>query len=210
MAVIALAARNARVQLSGITLALLTLVVAAARAYPPAVGITGSAPNCLTCHANNGPWTDEAKVIIDVVDKERGNSLKQADGSFLIEAKRNETKTVMTVIGWPKKDAAPAPYRNAWLFVDPTTLKKSSLSKFAPGWEVNLPMSCRRVGDAAKGFEKANVTALPLAVRPTDAARDAELDLQVMLTKGESVKGNAKEGMLGNYFVRTVRLRVTD
>jgi len=182
----------------------------AALAYPPAVGITGPARNCLTCHANNGPWTDEAKAVIDVIDKDSGKSLKQADGTFLVEAKRNEAKTVVTVLGWPKDDPAPAPYRNAWLYVDPTQIDRSTLSKFAPGWEVNLPMACRLVGDAAKGFEQANVTALPMTVRPTDAAREADLELQVMLTKGESVKGNAKGGMLGNYFLRTVRLRVVD
>jgi len=66
------------------------------------------------------------------------------------------------------------------------------------------------VGDTAKGFETANVTALPMTVRPTDAAREAEVELQVLLTKGESVKGNAKEGMLGNYFLRKIRLRVVD
>jgi hypothetical protein len=188
----------------------LLLAAGVGLAYPPAVGITGPARNCLTCHANNGPWTDEAKAVIDVIDKDSGKSLRQPNGTFLIEAKRNETRTVVTVIGWSKDDPAPAPYRNAWLYVDPTTLKTASLSKFAPGWEVNLPMACRLVGDTMKGFEKANVTALPMTVRPTDAAREADLELQVMLTKGEAVKGNAKEGMLGNYFLRTVRLRVVD
>ena len=43
-----------------------------------------------------------------------------------------------------------------------------------------------------------------------DDAQDAELKLQVMLTKGESVKGKAKEGMMGNYFERLVRLKVLE
>ncbi len=70
-----------------------------ALAYPPAVGILGKAKNCLVCHINNGPWKDNEKTISDVLDKETQKSLKQADGSFLIEAKRGETKTMLTVIG---------------------------------------------------------------------------------------------------------------
>jgi len=46
--------------------------------------------------------------------------------------------------------------------------------------------------------------------RPTDAAQEAELALQVMLTKGESVKAKPKEGMIGSYFERKVKLKVTD
>jgi len=34
------------------------------------------------------------------------------------------------------------------------------------------------------------------------------MQLQVMLTKGASVKGNAQEGMSGNYFERKVKLIV--
>ncbi len=49
---------------------------------------------------------------------------------------------------------------------------------------------------------------LPMSVRPGDDAQDAELTLQVMLTKGESVKGKAKKGMKGNYYERVVRLKV--
>ena len=33
-------------------------------------------------------------------------------------------------------------------------------------------------------------------------------ELQVMLTKGESVKGNAQKGMLGSYFEKKVILKV--
>ena len=49
-----------------------------------------------------------------------------------------------------------------------------------------------------------------MTVRPTDAARDGELQLQVMLTKGESVKGNAMQGLSGNYFERKVKLKVVE
>ena len=44
----------------------------------------------------------------------------------------------------------------------------------------------------------------------TDNAADATVMLQVMLTKGETVKGNAKQGMTANYFERTLRLKVVD
>ncbi len=205
-----------------ITLSMLTAMVLAgvgfilmessqeASAYPPGVGILGKAKNCLDCHLNNGPWKDDANTIIDILDRETKKSFKQPDGSFLIEVRRGEIKTVLTVIGRKKEDTAEAPYRNAWLYVDPKTIESTSLSKFAPGWEVNLPMSCRIVGDPLEGYEGAKITALPMSIRPSDAAQDAELTLQVMLTKGESVKGQPKEGMIGSYFERKVKLRVVD
>jgi len=34
--------------------------------------------------------------------------------------------------------------------------------------------------------------------------------MQRMLTRGESVKGDAKKGMLGNYFERKVRLKIIE
>ncbi|MEE9501147.1 MAG: hypothetical protein V3V48_03665 [Candidatus Aminicenantaceae bacterium] len=178
--------------------------------YPPAVGIIGKAKNCLVCHVNNGQWQDEENTIIDILDKKTKKSLIQADGSFLIEAQRGVTTTVLTVIGRKKGDQAESPYRNAWLYVDPQRIKSNSLSKFAPGWSVNLPMACRIIGDKMEGFDGANITALPMSIRPGDDAYDAELELQVMLTKGESVKGKAKEGMKGNYFERIVKLRVSE
>lgn len=178
--------------------------------YPPAVGILGKSKSCMSCHVNNGPWSDEQKTIIDILDKETGKSFFQPDGTFLIEVKRGMQKTLITVIGRQKDDALPAPYRNAWLYIDPTMIESSSLSKFAPGWDVNLPMSCRLVGDTAPGYENANITSLPVTIQPRDYAKDAELQLQVMLTKGESVKGNPKKGMKGNYFERKVRLVVVE
>ncbi|OGW80051.1 MAG: hypothetical protein A3G33_04100 [Omnitrophica bacterium RIFCSPLOWO2_12_FULL_44_17] len=178
--------------------------------YPPAVGILGKAASCMSCHANNGPWTDERQTIIDVLDKDTMKSLGQADGTFLVTVKRGEPKTLLTVIGRTKGDTAEAPYRNAWLYLDASTIGGSSLSKFAPGWDVNLPMSCRIVGDKLEQYEGAALTVLPMTIRPTDVARDAELTLQVMLTQGESVKGKPKEGMLGSYFERKVKMKVTD
>jgi hypothetical protein len=117
---------------------------------------------------------------------------------------------VLTVIGRKKGDKEEAPYRNAWLYVDAKRIKNNSLLKFAPGWSVNLPMACRIVGDKLGGFKGAKITVLPMSVRPGDDAQDADLQLQVMLTKGESVKGKAKEGMKGNYFERVVRLKVLE
>ena len=198
---------------TGLVTALLlgfTAALPTALAYPPAVGILSNNNNCLACHANNGPWKDDPLTIIDVLDKETGKSLKQADGSFLISAKRGAAKTVLTVVGRGKGDTVEAPYRNAWLYIDPNTIGSATLSKFAPGWDVNLPMACRIVGDKLELYEGATVTVLPMTVRPTDAARDAELTLQVMLTKGESVKGKPKEGMIGSYFESRVKLKVTD
>ena len=192
-----------------LALGLVALAITVA-AYPPAVGILSNSKNCLTCHTDKGPWKDDGSVIIDVLDKETKVSLKQADGSFLIEAHRGQTKTVLTVIGCLKSSGVEMPYRNAWHYVDQSMIKTSSLTKFAPGWEVNLPLSCRLPGDSVPAFPDAHVSALSMTVRPTDAARDAVVALQVMLTKGESVKGKPAEGMIGNYFERTVQLRVLE
>jgi len=178
--------------------------------YPPAVGILGKAKSCMSCHVNNGPWTDEKNVIIDVIDQETMKSLRQPDGSFLLEVKRGQQRTVLTVIGQTQDDGTPAPYRNAWTYIDSARIRTSSVSKFAAGWAVNLQMSCRLVGDKVSGFEGAKITALPMTIQPLDDAKEAELQLQVMLTKGESIKGNPKKGMLGNYFERKVILKVVE
>lgn len=192
--------------------ALILLAVAeggSVHAYPPAVGILAKNRNCLACHVDNGPWKDEEKTIVDILDKETGTSLRQEDGTFVITVPRGENKTVLTVLGRVKDDKAPAPYRNSWLYVDPGRIADHrSLSKFAPGWRVNLPMACRIVGDRSEKYPGAQLTVLPMTVRPTDDAQDAEIELQVMLTKGESVKGKPKKGLLANYLVRKVRLEV--
>ncbi len=184
--------------------------ITAASAYPPAVGILGASKSCNSCHVNNGPWTDESKTIVDIIDKGTGRSLRQKDGSFLIEAKRFESKTVITIIGRAKEDTLSGPYRNAWLYIDPAQIGTTSLSKFPPGWSVDLPMACRLVGDKSHVYEGARVTVLPMTVQPLDGAEAATLDIHVMLTSGESVKGDATKGMLSNYLVRTVRLTVID
>ena len=181
-----------------------------AYAYPPGVGILSTAKNCLARHANNGPWTGEGKTIIDIIGKDSKKSFRQPDGSFLLQVKRHEPLTVRTVIGYKKNDANVAPYRNGWIYVDPTTIESSSLSKFAPGWDVNLQASCRLVGDNLEGYEDFDLSVLPMTIRPSDSARDADIILQGMLTRGESVKGKAKEGMVGKYFERTVKLKVLD
>lgn len=180
-----------------------------AAAYPPGVGILAKNRSCDACHISNGPWADEARTIIDIVDAQTHKSLRTPDGVFRLDVPRGETRTVLTVIGRQKGDPQP-PRRNAWLYVDPTQIDTSSLSKFAAGWDVNLPMSCRIVGDKLEGYEDAQLTVLPMTVRPTDAARDAELELQVMLTAGEAVKGSATQGLISNLTVRKVSLKVLE
>ncbi|MBI2966343.1 MAG: hypothetical protein HYY40_00830 [Bacteroidetes bacterium] len=181
-----------------------------AYAYPPGVGITSTAVNCLVCHVDNGPWKDDGNTIVDIVDKTTGKSLKQPDGSFVIEVKRNTAKTVLTVLGRAKGDNTESPYRNAWTYIDTSRIRTGSLSKFASGWECNLPLSCRVVGDKLEIYEGAKITSLPMTLRPTDSARNCEIQLQLMLTKGESVKGKAELGMLGNYYMKKVVLRVIE
>lgn len=189
--------------------ATLLLAAGVAHAYPPGVGILANNRDCMACHVANGPWTDEPGTIIDLLDAGTKKSLRGPDGAFHLDVVRGTSKTVLTVIG--RKKAEPKlPVRNAWLFVDPTRIETSALSKFASGWEVNLPMACRLTGDKVEGVDGAAMTMLPMTVRPGDGARDAELELQVMLTAGESVKGKPKEGMIGNYLVRKVLLRVLE
>ena len=175
-------------------------------AYPPAVGILGNSPNCLACHVSNGPWSEDEFLIMDIRDKETKASLKQSDGSFKIEVARGEKRTLLTVIGRAAEDSIEAPYRNAWLYVDSKTIGAGTLSTFPAGWEVNLPMACRIVGDVVETHPGAKVTVLPMTIRATETAQNGILTLQAMLTKGEAVKGKAKEGMIGNYFERKVFL----
>lgn len=179
-----------------------------AYAYPPAVGILSGSKNCMSCHVSKGPWNEDSKLIVDILDADTKKSLKHSDGTFVIETERWQQKKLLTVIGWIKDKSVSAPYRNAWLYIDPTTIGTPSLSKFAPNWDVNLPLSCRVVGDKLPGYEDADITSLPMIVQPMSNAKDTELQLQIMLTKGESVKGNAHEGMLGNYFERKVILKI--
>lgn len=193
------------------TVAILWLAFAAVvGAYPPAVGILSKSKNCLSCHVNNGKWQDGPQLLIDIVDKVTGKSLVQPDGSFLLSVKRGQTTTVNTIIGYQTSDTALHPTRNAWLYIDTSRIASSSLSKFPFGWEVNLPMACRLPGDKYDPRPDAQLTVLPMTVRASDHAVTSVVMLQVMLTKGESVKGSPKEGMLGNYFERTVRLEVID
>lgn len=191
---------------------LLTLVsfTHAGIAYPPAVGILSEAKSCLDCHVNNGPWGDPARTIVDIIDSKSKESFKQSDGTFLIQAKRGEKKTVLTIIGRIQGDTEEVPYRNAWLYLDPETIGKDALSKFTPGWDVNLPMACRIVGDRIKGYDGAKITVLPMSIMPTDTAKNSKVVLQVMLTKGESVKGEPTEGMVGNYFECVVTMIVEE
>jgi hypothetical protein len=180
-----------------------------AAAYPPGVGILAKNRSCASCHVSNGPWGDDARTIIDVLDAKTRRSLRGADGVITIAVPRGETRTVLTMIGRAAGEQSP-PRRNAWLFVDPSQIETSTLSKFAPGWDVNLPMSCRVVGDSLEGYDGAPLTVLPMTLRPSDAARDAELELQVMLTAGEAVKGKGREGLISNLFVRRVLLKVLE
>ncbi len=179
-------------------------------AYPPAVGILGNAESCLTCHQNNGPWVEDEDLIIDIIDASTGESFMTADGSFELVVDRNTQETVRTIIGYQSEEGGAAPYRNAWLYVAEETIGDSSLSKFLPGWDVNLPMACRIVGDQSDLHPEADLTSLPMTIAPGPTAQDGTVTLHVMLTRGESVKGNPKQGMIGNYFERTVNLEVTE
>ena len=200
---------SVRVFLALVAVAVIVGAAVAVLAYPPAVGILGKSPNCLSCHVNNGGWTEGPDLIIDVIDQQSKKSLKQPDGSFLLEAARGQTVTLGTIIGYRKKEGLESPYRNAWLYIDSNKVDSASLTKFPAGWEVNLPMACRLVGDKSELYPEADVTVLPMTLLPGKAAVEGRVLLQVMLTRGDAVKGKAKEGMIGSYFQRTLQLKVT-
>lgn len=194
-----------------ITLILVTLFCSSCvYSYPGMVGLTGKAKNCLTCHVNNGEW-DNGKTIIDIIDKESLKSFKQSDGSFEIEVSRHQPKTILFILGRQKNEPIPAPSRNAWLFIDPQLISDTTvLSKFAAGWDVNLQLGCRIPGDAVRGFEEAFITASPMTIKPLTDAKDVEIQLQAMMTRGESAKGKPKEGLISNYFESKILLKVID
>jgi hypothetical protein len=186
-------------------LAAIILSAGDALSYPPAVGISGNSENCLSCHVDNGPWKDDEMTIVDILDKATGKSLRQRDGSFLIEVQKGETRNLVTVLGRKAGDTAEPPQRNAWVYVDKSS---SVLSRFPSGWETNIQYSCRVIGDMLEGFEGARITAAPMTIKANNNATDAELDFQAMITKGMSVKGNAKEGLVGNFLTRKIHLKV--
>lgn len=69
----------------------------------------------------------------------------------------------------------------------------------------------KREGEQVRVFLiGAATTLLPMTVRPGDAATDAELELQIMLTSGKSAKGAPDTWLRSNYLLRTLVLRVTD
>jgi hypothetical protein len=97
-----------QIALMAIGIALGALGVAqSASAYPPGVGILAKHRSCSACHISNGPWSDEARTIIDVVDPQTHKSLRTPDGVFRVEVPRGETRTVLTVIGRQKGDPQP-------------------------------------------------------------------------------------------------------
>ncbi len=202
--------KSKTILMPSIAVAIVMVASVTVTAYPPAVGILGKSQNCLKCHVDNGKWVDGPDLIIDIVEKATKKSLRQPDGSFLLTAKRNQGITVLTIIGFRTDNEELIPYRNAWLYTDPERIKGSTLSKLPPGWEANLPMACRIVGDKLETYPDAHITVLPMTLRPTDSASDGTVTLQVMLTAGETVKGNARKGMVGSYFERTVHLKVVE
>jgi hypothetical protein len=173
--------------------------------YPPAVGISGSSKNCLTCHIDNGPWKDDEMAVVDILDKGTGKSLRQPDGFFLVEARKGEPKTIVTVLGRKANDTADPPTRNAWIYIDQAS---PSITKFPQGWQANLQYSCRVVGDTMSGFEGMQVTIAPMTILAGDSAQDAEVNLQAMVTTGTAVKAKAKEGLVGNFLERKLKLKV--
>ena len=56
---------------------------------------------------------DESTSIVDVLDAATRRSLRQRDGSFLIEVERGQVATVLSVIGRRNGGTAP-PLHNAW------------------------------------------------------------------------------------------------
>lgn len=146
-------------------------------------------------------------AIVDMIDKATGKSLRQNDGSFLVEVRRNEPKAILTVLGRRAGDETESPTRNGWLYVD---LNSPTLTKFPPGWQTNVQYGCRVVGDTMTGFEDARVTVSTMTIAADDKARNGELTLQAMVTRGSGVKGKPREGLTANYFERKLKLKIVE
>lgn len=189
---------------------LLSCTAMLARAYPPAVGVTSNSRSCKSCHVDTGPWGDDANLIVDILDAQTKASTRQQDSTFLIVIPRGQTHRYLTIIGRSAADTLARPERNGWAYIDPTQIGQPSLSKFAPGWEIDLPMSCRRVGDTLSVQRDNHVTIVPMTIRPLADAKSSEVELQLMLTSGDSVKYKPNEGLIANYHERRIRLEVTD
>lgn len=58
----------------------------------PSAAVVNRSKSCLSCHVNNGPWKDDEKTLIDIIDKDTGKSFKQPDGTFLIQARQGKPK----------------------------------------------------------------------------------------------------------------------
>ena len=80
------------------SLLVIALVAIPALAYPPGVGIMTNKRNCAACHPANGPWGDDAKTIVDLIDPATKKSFKAPTGEFVIEVPRNQTRAVLTVL----------------------------------------------------------------------------------------------------------------
>lgn len=192
-----------RILIAAIVTALTWALARSLLSYPTAP-IVGRNTTCLNCHKNTGPWQDEAKAIIEILDPQTGQSLKQKDGSFLIAAKRNEVKSVQMVFG-VTGDTEKVPECISWCLVDPVEQRQGSdaSNKFAPHWEVNAQYGGRFVGDKVKGYEAHKVVASTMSLRATEKAKDGALVLQVLFPV-------AFRGLDGNYFEKKVTLKITD
>lgn len=170
----------------------------------PASSLEGRQKSCLSCHKDTGPWKDESKMVIDIIDPETGQSFRQVDGSFLIPVKRNEVRRVKTVLG-ASADLEWVPECVAWLYVDPEELQKAPESslKFAPHWEVNRPFCGKRLVETLKGFEGKKVATITMSIRPLKEAKDATVLLQVLFKSFDRT-------LVGNYFEHKVNLKVLD
>ena len=193
-----------------LSLLLLVILAQLAVASPPAVGIVSNSRSCISCHASTGPWTAGPDLVLDLIDKDTQQSLRQPDGSFLLTTKRGSAATAIAVIGYRGLTPEQSPHRNGWTFVDSTSIGTSSLSKFAPGLEISVPYGCKICGDSIAAYPGAVVTTAPISIRPTETAQNADVTFQTLMTSGEPVKGKPKSGLTSNYHARIVHLRVTD
>ena len=168
----------------------------------PGVPLEGRQKTCLSCHINTGPWNDEEKTIIEILDPKTGTSFKKPDGSFAIPVKKGEERRVLVVLG-VEPTYSWIPEWTAWLFVHPEALQKDpeSSPKFAPNWEVNRAFCGKRLGESVKGFEEKKVASITMTIRPLKDAKDETVLLQVFFKSGDRTK-------VGNYFERKVLLQV--
>ncbi len=147
----------------------------------PAASLEGRQESCLSYHTNTGPWVDEGKLIIDIIDAKTGESFRLSDGSYVIPVKQGTERRVRAVFG-VKPEVQYPPDMVGWLYVDPeelTSAPEASI-KFARRWNVNRSFCGKRLVEKFEGYPGDKLAQITKTISPGENATDREIRLQVL------------------------------